>query len=665
MSATSCTKCTSGAQAVERQLGDSACRLWADSLLQSLSLKEKIAQSFMVTAYSKGNSTEENAVLALVQKQEIGGIIFFQGTARHEAELTNRYQSAARVPLLIAIDGEWGLGMRLKDGFSYPKSLAFAATGSPQLAYRMGQGVAKSMKRLGIHVNFAPDVDVNSNPENPVIGVRSFGDSVEQVAAFGSAYMLGMLQNGVLPCAKHFPGHGNTSTDSHHALPFIPESIESLEQRELPPFRHLISMGVPMVMVAHIDVPAMGCAKGEPASLTESVTSGWLRKTLGFQGLIVTDGLNMAGAKGNLKAEEVNLMAYLAGADILLCPDEVEKSIKRIIKAVKKGQISQARVDSTCRRILEAKYWAIGPKVEPVELDGLPEDIITEADRELLADVANESVTVLRKDCIPLSESDIENLGYVNFLPHGGEAFTDAMRPYVMPTRLPIAIGKDTKGISELAKKAVGEHTAMVICVRAAGYYPNSQFGLKPGVIDFAKECAKLRKTVLVIFGTPYALKFLAPLSDFEGVVMAYGEDAEMQRAAAQIIFGARSVRGVLPVSVPPELKRGAGLQWENMVKLGISSAHEVGADPYWIHFADSIAQMGIDKFAMPGMQVIAALKGRVFYRKNFGKVTYSPYANRVSDSAIYDLASLSKVVGTTPVIMALAEKKKYRLRRA
>lgn len=660
--APSCRPCAADIPREAHQLWDSTGKQWADSVLGTLTLREKVAQSFMVSAYSRGAQEEEEGVLSLVEKEKVGGLIFFQGTAQHEAKLTNRYQEAAEVPLLIGIDGEWGLGMRLEEALSYPKSMAFAATGSPQLAYRMGDGMAHCMRRLGIHINFAPVIDVNSNPSNPVIGIRSFGDSVEQVAAFGTAYMLGMLQNGVLPCAKHFPGHGNTSTDSHHALPFIPESASSLEGRELAPFRELIGMGVPMIMVAHIDVPALGTKKGEPASLSHAVTTGWLRQRLGFKGLIVTDGLNMAGARGKKSAAEVNLKAYKAGADILLCPEEVGKSIHLIAKAVKKGEITEGHVDSTCRRILEAKYWAIGPRARTVKEEGLPEAIRTEADRVLVEEVANESVTVLEAKGIPLSESDIENVGYVSFLPRGGVPFADAMRPYTMATRTPVNLGDKKQSVEEAAKHAVGQHTSMIICVRAGGYYPSNQFGVKPEVVAFAKECAKLRKTVLAVFGTPYALAYFAPLAQFDGVVLAYGEGPEMQHAAAQVIFGAGRAHGVLPVSVPPELKRGAGIEITPMVRLRLSSAHEVGADPHWIHVADSLAKVAVDSLAMPGLQVIAAVKGSVFYHKNFGKTRYDSSGEPVTDSTLYDLASLTKVMSTTPVIMALCEKKKSRL---
>ncbi|PID90450.1 MAG: hypothetical protein CSA97_02860, partial [Bacteroidetes bacterium] len=640
-----------------RSLGDSVALAWVDEQMQSLSLREKVAQSFMLAAYAKGNAKQENEVLSLVKEQGVGGLLFLQGGAKRQAELTNTYQAASRIPLLIAMDAEWGLGMRLSDGPVFPKAMALAGTGTPQIAYRMGQQIAQSMRRMGVHVNFAPVADVNSNPLNPVIGVRSFGDTPEQVSSYASAMMLGMQQNGVIPCAKHFPGHGSTSVDSHRALPFLEAGMKTLRERDLPPFRSLVQGGIPMVMVAHIDAPAMGCAKNEPASLSPAVNRTWLRDTLGFEGLIVTDALNMKGAVGGLSPSEVCLKAYEAGADILLFPEEVVGAIDLIAQQVESGRISQGRVDSTCRRILIAKHWAIGESAETVEVKGLPKDLKTQDDQNLVDDIAAESLTVLAKGRIPLSNEELASTGYVSFFSGGSPAFERTMADYAKLQ--PMAVDLKSGRLARQAKAAVKGKTHAIICVRARGYSPASRFGIPKGVVEFAEACAERVPTSLVLFGSPYALRFFFPLNVFANVVMAYDDAPAFQRNAAQILVGARKAFGRLPVSVPPELERGAGLDVDTTIRLGEASPHELGADPRLIARADSLAENALKQLAMPGMQVIAAKDGRVFYRRNFGYVSYDEGATPVTDTTIYDLASLSKVVGTTPVVMRMYEKKK------
>ncbi len=657
----SCGGAVAESLAESRTLGDSAAVAWADATMRTLSLREKVAQSFMLAAYAKGDKKGEDRVLRMVREQGVGGLLFLQGGAKHQAALTNAYQSASKVPLLIAMDAEWGLGMRLSDGPKLPKAMAIAATGSPQMAYRLGQQIAKSMRRLGVHVNFAPVADVNSNPANPVIGVRAFGDTPGQVATYASAMMLGMQQNGVLSCAKHFPGHGSTSVDSHHALPFLEAGPDTLRRRDLPPFRNLVGAGVPMVMVAHIDAPAMGCRKGEPASLSPVVNGPWLRDSLGFRGLIVTDALNMKGVAKGLSPSEVCLRAYEAGADILLFPESVGEALDLIVRRVEDGRIPRARVDSTCRRILIAKHWAMGERAEAVELKGLPGDLKTQDDENLADDVAAESLTVLAKRRIPLTREDMASVGYVSFFGGGSPVFERTMSDYTKLVHLPVDLKRGA--IAKQAKQGVRDRSHVVICVRARGYSPASRFGIPEGVLEYAAQCADRVPTSLVLFGSPYALRFFYPLDRFANVLMVYDDAPVFQRNAAQVLVGARRAFGRLPVSVPPDLQRGAGLDVDSTIRLGEASPHELGADPVLIARADSLARNAIARLAMPGMQVIAAKNGRVFYRRNFGHVSYDKGAPPVTDSTIYDLASLSKVVGTVPVIMRMYEKKKVHLR--
>lgn len=639
-------------------LDDAAGRQWADSVLETLSLHERVAQAFMVTAYSKGEASGEERVLELVKEQGVGGVIFFQGTAKRQCELTNRYQQAARVPLLIGIDGEWGLGMRLSDAVSYPRAMALAATGMPLLAYRMGASIAQQMQSLGVHINFAPVVDVNSNPENPVIGVRAFSDDPEQVREYGMAYMLGMQQNGVLACAKHFPGHGNTQADSHHALPFVTESLDELENRELAPFRALVKGGVSMVMTGHLDVPALGTEAGQPTSLSKEVVTELLRKKMDFRGLTCSDALNMRGGQGDRKPEEVALQAYMAGNDILLCPEAVEKGIRLIVRAVKVGTISQEEVDSRCRRILQAKYWAVGRKARRVDEQLVAREVSSREDAALREEIAKASLTLLRDNSIPIQNLEVQRIGYVSFLGKRKDYFAPMMRRYT-DVNVISETSKTPETARVRARNAVGSNTLMVIAVRAMGLSPSGHFGFTAAQEAFVQECATMRPTIVVLFGTPYALQYLGPTTALDGLLVAYGDDRYAQEAAAQALFGGTSIQGRLPVAVPPEFKSGDGKEQGRATRLGYSSPEFIGADTSWIAVADSLARMAIDSGACPGMQVLAAKGGRVFYRKFFGRYTYLTTSPEVTDTAIYDLASVTKVVATTPLVMRLIEKKK------
>lgn len=628
---------------------------WVDSVLKALSLEERVAQSFMVTAYSK-SSTPDAAVMRQVAKLHVGGLIFFQGTAPVQADLTNKYQAKARVPLLVGIDGEWGLGMRLSDAIAYPKAMALAATRMPQFAYRMGQHLGEQMRRLGVHMNFAPVADVNSNPNNPVIGVRSYGDSAELVAEMATAYALGMQQAGIIACAKHFPGHGGVNIDSHKSLPTITEPLSQLRERDWIPFRHMVRGGIGAVMTGHLAMRLEGDSASHVATFSSRVIDSMLRGELGFCGLVCSDALNMGAVTQGRKEVEACLEAYRAGCDILLCPQEVSGAISAIVKAVRHGQIDTAVVNARCRRILSAKYWAIGPSFKPIEAAGIEEQLHANEHEALVRTIAAESLTLVKDGRVPIGPVDGERLALVSYLDEKDEGFASTMRRYAPYTRRAEAVAKsDTSAVAA----ALGDATLVVIAAKATGYSPRERYGLKLEQIEFIKSCARIRPTVLVLFGSPYALTSLGALSDFEGVLLAYDAEPATREAAAQALFGGKPVRGMLPVDLDSALRRGTGVQKEGGLRLGYVMPEEIGANRTLIAMADSLAQWAIDSGAMPGMQIVAASRGQVFYRRFLGRYTYAQDSPQVADSTIYDLASLSKIVATTPLVMREYEKKK------
>ncbi len=638
---------------------------WADSVLKTLDLEDRIAQSFMVVSYAKGTKQEGQTVLRLIEKQHIGGVMYLQGSRDRMKELTQTYQAKTQVPLLMAIDAEWGTDMRLSDGRAYPKAMGIAATANPSLAYRMGELLAEELQEIGLHINFAPVVDVQRNPRNPVIGIRAFSDDPETVTQMGAAYMLGMQANGLIACAKHFPGHGNTSTDSHHALPIINESYQQLATCDIIPFQSLITQGLDMVMVAHIALPGLGLPPNEPASLRKEIVTSLLRDSLHFQGLICTDALNMKGATGSLKAEEVALQAYLAGSDILLCPENVAASIKHIARAVQKKRLSATEVATRTRRILLAKYYALHAqkkRLATYQANSTSEKQATERQRDLLStQMAQEAVTLLRNSnaIVPITHLEQHKIGYVNFLTSKHDSLLAGMQRFaeVRAIHLNPKLSLDAQVAAATKNK-----TLIVIALSATGYAPSKHFGLKNSAVNFAKACAKRIPTILVFMGTPYALPQLFPLDDFAAVLQAYDTSTFTQDALSQVLFGALPAQGILPVHLPPDLKRGDGLTTQSGIRLSYQMPEAHGANPFFIARTDSLAQLGIDSAAYPGIQILAYHRGDVFYRKNYGHTTYSAFSPPVTDTTLYDLASVTKITATTPLVMRLVEKKKLHL---
>lgn len=631
---------------------DTAAGAWADSVLQTLTLRERIAQSFVVSAYSNKNLAYEDALVSEVRTNRVGGVIFFQGTAARQASLINRLQEAVAVPLLVSMDAEWGLGMRLSDGITYPRAMAFAATGDPRLVYRLGGELASQMQRLGVHVNFAPVADVNTNASNPVIGNRSFGDDAALVETFAHAYALGMEQHGVFSCLKHFPGHGNTVVDSHKGLPKLSFSRAELDSLELKPFKALSKVSS-MVMLAHIDVPAItGSKSGLPTSLS-SRSVEILRNEFDFKGLITTDALNMQGAAMGRKAWEVNVMAYEAGVDILLCAEQVEESLKRLEQLAKAGKLDTASINARARRILRAKYAVIGRQAKKIEISGLSNDLRKSAYEKLIEEVAEGGVVMLREGDMPFDSVVNRQMGYVTFL--DDDALHGTLEEYFKMPSLQLSARARDDDADCIAGFVKGK-TNLVVAVSALGSSPSNSFGLASKLARI-RQCARACPTTVVLFGMPYALRGLDTVQGINGLLLCCSADKAFQQEAARVLLGVRPAEGHLPVMVSKEFTRGAGTPGRGSGRLSYVVPGRMVLDTALLALADSLAQAAIDSQAMPGMQVLAGCDGVVFYDKQFGRLTYDANSPKVTDSTLYDIASLTKVVVTMPVLMSEIER--------
>lgn len=626
---------------------------WVDSVMNSLSLRQKIAQLFMVASYSNRGQEHIDEIAKLVKEEGIGGLCFFQGGPVRQAQQTNYYQSLAKVPLLLSMDAEWGLGMRLDSTISYPRQMALGAMDDNRLIYHMGADIARQMKRLGVHINFAPVVDVNNNPANPVINTRAFGEDKEFVTQKGLAYMLGLQDNGILACAKHFPGHGDTDTDSHYALPLLKQSSTRIDTIELYPFRRLIHSGVASVMVGHMEIPALEPKSKLASSLSQNIVTSMLVNDLGFNGLIVTDALNMKGVSDYHKPVDLNYLALKAGNDIILFPSAVKESISKIESEVLRGRFPVEEIERRCRKIIEFKYSVGLNNYKPIPLKNLVSDLNRPYSEMLIRQITEQSITVLNNtnSIIPFKGLDTLNIAYIEIGDGMGTEFREQMERYAPITTFslyPNAKSDELKGV--LA--ALSPFNLVVVGYHTLNNRPNRDFGVTPEMATFLYELSSEKVTVLNLFGTPYALNKLFNHQYFEGLVVAYDNAILTQNLTAQLLFGGVESTGRLPVSVNSIYPLGSGFDAGEIIRLRYSMPEELGINTRILSRIDSIALDAIAREAAPGMQILAAKGGVVFYNKSFGGFTYTDPELEVDHISIYDIASVTKIAATLPLIM-------------
>ncbi|PKP39099.1 MAG: hypothetical protein CVT98_03300, partial [Bacteroidetes bacterium HGW-Bacteroidetes-15] len=582
-----------------------AAQTWVDSVMNSLTLREKIAQLFMVAAYSNKDQNHINEISELVKDEKIGGLCFFQGGPVRQANLTNLYQSLANVPLIISMDAEWGLGMRLDSTLSYPRQMALGAMDDSRLIYHMGADIANQLKRLGVHINFAPVVDVNNNPANPVINTRSFGENKESVSQKGLAYMLGLQDNGVLACAKHFPGHGDTDTDSHYDLPLLNHTSTRIDSLELYPFRWLIQNGVASVMVGHMEIPALEPKVKLPSSLSESIVNSMLTNDLGFNGLIITDALNMKGVSNFYKPVELNYLALKAGNDIILFPSEVKKSISKIEDEVNKGRFPIEEIERRCRKVIEAKYSVGLNNYQPISLKNLVEDINQPSSRFLIRQIAEQAITVLNnsEDIIPIKNLDTLSIAYIEIGDGQGTAFREQMEMYAPISTFSIYPNANVDELNDLLS-SLSYYNLIIVGYHTINSNPKRDFGVTPEMATFLYQLSSSKNTILNIFGTPYALNKLFNHSYFRGLVVSFDNSTISQNFTAQLLFGGMVSTGRLPVSVNGLYPIDNGIDAGSRIRLRYSVPDELRISSKILAKVDSIALDAIEREAAPGMQI-------------------------------------------------------------
>lgn len=634
----------------------SAADHWADSVLQTLSPDERLAQLFMVAAYSNKSLAEQASLTELIKKYNIGGLIFFQGGPLTQAKYTNYWQSIAKTPLLVAIDGEWGLGMRLKDStLSFPKQITLGAISNNHLIYTMGNEIARQCSLLGIHMNFAPVADVNSNPHNPVINYRSFGEDPVNVAEKALAYMKGMQDHHLLACAKHFPGHGDTDQDSHHTLPVINHTLSTIDSIHLYPFKILIQNGIASVMVAHLFVPELDKTNNQPTTLSSKVITELLKNKLGFNGLIVTDALGMKGVTQTSEPGETELKAFIAGNDILLMPENLPLAFSKIKEALKNGIIKQQDIDSRCKKVLKYKYNAALNNIKPISCDTLYQSLNNIHAQSLIQQLFEASVTLVKNSSsiLPYKFTEHDKVACVSLHCNGTDHFAETVANYIQSGHFqyPTFTSTDLDGL----ELELDEYNTVLLTVHAlSNNRGTNNYGLSDAVVQLIGRISPHKKVILNLLANPYALSAIKDTSGIEAILVGYQNDVQAQKATAQAIFGGIALSGKLPVGVSSLFPLNSGIQLPK-VRLGYTLPEAAGLNSLMLSKIDSIAMQGIADTVFPGCQILIACAGKVVYHKSFGWHTYEKTLP-VINSDLYDLASITKIAATTLSVMKMYE---------
>ena len=532
---------------------------WADSVFKRLSHKQRVAQLFFVRAHTDKGKAYEDSIARVIKKEKIGGVVFFQGGPLRQAALTERYQSLSKVPLLIAMDAEWGLGMRLDSTMSYPYQMTLGAIQNNQLIEQMGVQIAQDLKLMGVHINFAPVVDINNNPKNPVIGFRSFGDDKYKVTEKASAYLQGMQQEGVLTTLKHFPGHGDTDVDSHFDLPQLPFSRDRLDSLELYPFKQLITAGASGVMVAHMNIPSLDSTAHLPSTLSKRIVTDVLKEEIGFKGLIFSDAMGMKGVVKYFPNGEADVQAMIAGNDVLELSENSKRGVKLIRKAIRNHRLTWDSINERVKKILVAKYWAgLEHRYQPDLQNLVPNLNRTEA-LALNQQLADEAVTVLTSmEGIQLL-SKTKKTAIMSIGSGGEEVFERDFKNYFNNIAI-IAVAKNasTKDLEQL-KDSLSNVEQLILCIHDTRKRPAPTLDYSPSVRAFLEKISP-NVQATVVFASPYTLNGLPKGLLNHTLVLAYQNSEELQHAAIKILTGVRSPKGKLPVNINPLFKNGAGL---------------------------------------------------------------------------------------------------------
>jgi beta-glucosidase-like glycosyl hydrolase/CubicO group peptidase (beta-lactamase class C family) len=630
-----------------------AAQRWVDSTFKHLSKKEKIAQ-LMVLRLSERRGKEvvffEKEVAEYSRKYNIGSICLFQGTSHQQAAVINRLQAKAKTPLLVCVDGETGVGMRFADVKPFPDQLTLGAVPDAALAFKLGQAIGEQCRRIGIHVDYAPVVDINNNPDNPVINFRSLGEDKFKVALLGTELMKGMQQTGVMACAKHFPGHGDVAVDSHLDLPVIHKSMAQLQDLELFPFRQLVKEGVGSVMVAHLFIPAIDTTRNKATSLSENNVTTLLRQDLGFKGLTFTDALEMKGITKFYPQGEASAQSIIAGNDMLCLPGDVKGSIKAIRKARRQGRLTWAGIDEKVQRVLLAKYNLGLSRPAPIDTTNLRADLNARV-ADLKKEVYQNAITLLHQaDSLALPLAGGKKIAYVGVGISGPNQLAAQLQQAYGADCYYFDYKADTTQARALLNMLGARYEAIVIGLHQYRKYPAANFGISAAAVGLVQALQQRPNAITLVFGNPYAIK---NFTGARNLVACYEDDPLMHEVAVNLLKGSTMAKGRLPVTVSEQFLFGSGLDTDYFLPL--VKPGSVGLDSSRLQQIDSIAWQAIRQGATPGCVVLVARNGKIAYMKAFGHLQYHA-PEPATPETVYDLASVTKTSATTVALMKLYE---------
>lgn len=641
---------------------------WVDSVFSTLSKDEQIAQLMVVrlSSYDFKNRQAiffDDKVDSLIKAYNIGGICLFQGNPVEQATIMNRLQSHAKTPIMMCIDAEWGVGMRMIDSvLPLPHQMMLGAVSDPSIAYQYGQVVAAQCKRIGIQVNYAPVVDINNNPDNPVINDRSFGEDKYKVASFGIQYMKGMQDLGVMACAKHFPGHGDVSVDSHYDLPVINKSLAQLDSLELYPFRQVFNAGISSVMIAHLFIPAIDSTPNRATSISKNNVTGLMRNQLGYYGLTFTDALEMQGVKKYFPDGEASVQSLIAGNDMLCLPGDVPLSIEKIKAAINEEKLSWADIEAHCKKVLLAKYQYGLADLKPINTVNLTEDLNKDVlpMRKLIAENA---LTVLNKSSetfLSLNPQKNKTKNDVVYLGIGidkDNEFSTRLKKDFNADAFFYNYKEDARRILSTVALIKKRYKKVIIGIHGYNRTPANNFGISSTAIDMVNQLQEENNVAVVVFGNPYAIKNFCGAKN---LIACYEDDPVIQNTAADLIEGKIGAKGKLPVTVCEKFPFGSGITTRAFF-LPPSKDGIPGIDLLKLNKIDSIAYDAIDKGAIPGCVVLVIKDGKIAFDRAYGHYNYDN-AEAVTTESVYDVASITKICATTISIMKLYDEGKVKL---
>jgi beta-N-acetylhexosaminidase len=651
--------------AVAQHISSLPASQWVDSIFKTLSDDQKIAQ-LMIVRLSSGNAAKTEVVFhdkeveEAIRKYNIGGICLFQGGPVTQANFINYFQSVAQTPIMVCIDGENGVGMRMDSVDGLPRQMMLGALSDPALIYQYGRIIGEQCKRAGIQVNYAPVVDINNNPDNPVINDRSFGEDKYKVSSFGVNYMRGLQDAGVMACAKHFPGHGDVSVDSHKDLPVINKTMAQLDSLEIYPFREMIKAGVGSVMVAHLSIPAIDSAPNRPTSISYNNVTTLLRNELGFTGLTFTDALEMKGVAKFFPDGEASAQSLMAGNDMLCLPGDIAGAIDKIKEAIKENKLDWNAIDLHVKKVLLAKYQYGLANYKPIDTYHITEDLNAKisATRKL---VAENALTLLRNDepfVFPLPANTKKRIAYIGFGLTQDNTFAQRMRSDYRAQTYLFDYTLDSNKASALLQMLKNRYDVVIIGLHNYARYPANNFGISATAQSLILQLQQQFSTITLAFGNPYAVKNFCAAKT---LIACYEDDDIVQQTAADLLNGRFTAKGRLSVTVCPSLVFGAGITPIHLLPEAAPSVAGLNANK--LNTIDSIANDGIRKHAFPGCVVLVVKDGRIVFDKSYGYLTYDSI-QPVYPETMYDMASVTKIMATLLSVMKLYDEGKIGLQK-